>query len=121
MKQTTLIAFILTLSIIGYSQKVKQDTLTGNYYSATQPRLLKMTVDERGLISYVFKASNGEERAMDYETFDQFNKFFGFVYSGKSYITGSEKFPVYITASGKLFILRTSEKTGLIYKSYLKL
>lgn len=119
MKQL-LLAAILLASITSNSQKIVRDSLTGNYYSETKPKLLKMAVDDRGLISYVYKAPNGEELAADYETFADFNKFFGLTYTGNSYITEGEKFPVY-TKSGKLFVLRISNKTGLVYKSYLKI
>mgnify|MGYP001617544581 CR=1 FL=1 len=118
MKQL-LLAAILLASIFCNSQTVIKDS-TGNYYSETKPKLLKMNVDDRGLISYVYKQPNGEEKGMDYETFEEFNKFFGFEYTGKSYTNDEGKFPVYTTASGKLYVLRTSDKTGLVYKSYLK-
>ena len=123
MKQITLLASIFMLSIIGYSQKVKQDSL-GNYYSvnrASKPVLLKMNTDSRGLISCQFKDISGEEKAFDYMTFDEFNKYFGLEYTGKIYLTKGEKYHVYTSKSGKLFILRTSKNTGLIYKNYLNL
>lgn len=41
--------------------------------------------------------------------------------SGATYTTlEGEKFPVYLSKNGKAFVIRTSEKTGNPYRSYLK-
>lgn len=44
------------------------------------------------------------------------------VNTGKTFTTSKgETYPVYITKTGKLYVLRTSKKTGNKYKMYLKI
>lgn len=86
MKKLLSIAAFTFLSLISYSQNVKQDA-AGNYTAIS--------------------ASKKVDRSKS---------------TGKTYTDAKGKvYSVLVTAAGKLFVLRTSAKTGNVYKQYLKL
>jgi len=91
-------------------------------FGSSQSLTLKdAAVDDRGLISVVFRYPDGKQFALDYLTVKEFNqKFENYTYNGEVFKDSKgQTYPIIYSKTGKKFIFRTS-KNGKVYKQYLK-
>ncbi len=109
MKQIKLFAFFVCLFIMGL-------VIGAN---AQNRKVLETHMDERGLISVVFKQGT-DTLGFDYLNKDEFNKEFKEQYSGEVWKDASgNKYPVLLSVNQKKFILRKSRNNNW-YRYYLK-
>lgn len=109
MKQLRLIAFFLCLLIMGL--------VVGA--NAQKRIILETHMDERGLISVIFKEGT-DTLGFDYLNQAEFNEEFQDKYSGEVFTDyKGDKYPILLSVNQKKFIIRKS-RNGKWYRYYIK-